>query len=195
MSFLCLAAPLLGLVIGSACAEADSSPDVNLAEASEAPSFAASGNQSELAELRQVTVQFHDFDQAVAAGYEVEVTPCWTHRSHGAMGYHYGKGDLLRDGKVSLMEPELLMYEPQAGGQKKLVGMEYLVFIEDWEKMHGKGAEPPSLLGQKFKPHSILPVYKLHIWLWENNPSEDGIFADWNPNVSCVHADSTEVFD
>jgi hypothetical protein len=29
-------------------------------------------------------------------------------------------------------------------------------------------------------------LYLLHVWLWRSNPS--GLFADWNPNVSCRHA-------
>lgn len=180
--FLRLATLMAGIAILGACTDADRPLETD-------------GDQRELAELRQVTAQFQNFDKAVAGGYELQVTPCWMHRSHGAMGYHYGKPKLLNDGRVSLLEPELLMYEPQAGGHKKLVGMEYLVFIEDWEKIHGVGARPPSLLGQTFTPHSILPIYKLHIWLWENNPSKGGMFADWNPKVSCAHADSTEVFD
>jgi hypothetical protein len=48
------------------------------------------------------------------------------------------------------------------------------------------------LLGQRFTRHSFLPIFKLHIWLWQNNPS--GTFADWNPKVSCQYAETTEVF-
>ena len=28
----------------------------------------------------------------------------------------------------------------------------------------------------------------LHVWLWKDNPS--GLYADWNPAVSCQHAAS-----
>jgi hypothetical protein len=62
------------------------------------------------------------------------------------------------------------------------------VFIDDWQ-----GATPPELLGQRFHPHSFLPIYKLHVWLWRDNPA--GMFADWNPKVSCAHAAETETFD
>lgn len=27
----------------------------------------------------------------------------------------------------------------------------------------------------------------LHVWVWKHNPN--GMFEDWNPNVSCEHAD------
>jgi hypothetical protein len=50
----------------------------------------------------------------------------------------------------------------------------------------------PQLLGQRFTRHSFLPIFKLHIWLWQNNPS--GTFADWNPKVSCKNAETTEIF-
>jgi hypothetical protein len=143
----------------------------------------------QLAELRQATAPFHDFDRAVEAGYAAQITPCWEHRSRGAMGYHYGNPDFLFDGgAVNLLEPETLMYEPGPGGQLKLVGLEYIVFIDDWA-----GVDPPMLLGQAFHPHSFLPIFKLHIWLWRDNPA--GMFADWNPKVSCRHAAETEFFD
>lgn len=146
------------------------------------------GLARDLVELRQLTAPFHNFQKAVDAGWAVPITPCWEHVTQGAMGYHYGNPDLLFDGEVDLLEPEALMYEPGPGGQMRLVGMEYIVFIDDWQ-----GASPPTLLGQVMHPHSFLPIYKLHIWLWRDNPS--GIFADWNPKVSCRHADETETFE
>jgi len=77
----------------------------------------------------------------------------------------------------------------------KLVGLEYIVPLAAWEAAGhnlNNTADVPELLGQKYTRHSFLPIFKLHIWLWENNPS--GSFADWNPKVSCKYADSTEVF-
>ena len=50
----------------------------------------------------------------------------------------------------------------------------------------------PELLGQKFTQHSFLPIYKLHIWLWRQNPT--GTFKDWNPVVSCDRAEDKEIF-
>jgi hypothetical protein len=147
----------------------------------------------ELAALRQVTAPFHNFQKAADAGYGVAITPCWEHRTEGGQGYHYGKPDLIGDGQISLLEPELLMFEPQRGGHLRLVGLEYIVFIDDWHQVHGADAPPPTLLGQDFHPHSFLPIYKLHVWLWRNNPS--GMFADWNPKVSCDFAEETDLFD
>jgi len=148
---------------------------------------------TQLADLRQVTARFHDIEAAQDAGYEAQVTVCWAHSSAGAMGYHYGK--LPFDATVDLLEPELLMYEPQPGGHARLVGMEYVVPFAAWAEAGHDLNDPddvPELLGQKFTPHSILPIFKLHIWLWRNNP--EGMFEDWNPKVSCEHAAETEVF-
>jgi hypothetical protein len=141
----------------------------------------------QLAELRRVTAPFHDLDAAIRAGYAEQVTPCWESRSQGAMGYHYGKMDLF-DGSVDLLEPEVLMFEPNAAGQMRLVGMEYIVPIDAWTS-----GDPPTLLGETFHAHAFLPIYKLHIWLWRENPR--GLYKDWNPRVSCRHAEETEFFD
>jgi hypothetical protein len=155
---------------------------------------AASADAAQLAELRKVTARFQNQDAATAAGYSTQITPCWAHHSAGAMGYHFGKTDLI-DAEVDLLEPELLIYEPLAGGHMKLVGMEYLVPLAAWEEAGHDLEDPadvPKLLGQQFTRHSFLPIFKLHIWLWRQNPA--GVYADWNPNVTCAHADSTETF-
>lgn len=155
---------------------------------------AQSAGAGQLAELSQVTARFHNMETAKAAGYETQITPCWTHHSAGAMGYHYGNTALL-DATVDLLEPEVVMYEPQPGGHMRLVGMEYIVPQAAWENAGHDLDDPmdvPELLGQKYTRHSFLPIFKLHIWLWRQNPA--GVFADWNPNVTCAHAESTEVF-
>ena len=147
-----------------------------------------------LVELRKVTAKFHDFERAKADGYEAQVTPCWAHATAGAMGYHYGNLGRF-DANVALLEPEVLMYEPQAGGHMRLVGMEYIVPLEAWADAGHDLNDPedvPELLGQQYTRHSFLPIFKLHIWLWRNNPQ--GTYADWNPKVSCAHAEHTETF-
>ncbi|MDT8305926.1 MAG: hypothetical protein RRC07_08325 [Anaerolineae bacterium] len=42
---------------------------------------------------------------------------------------------------------------------------------------------PPAILGQSLHLNEALGVYVLHAWIWLGNPA--GVFADWNPNVSC----------
>jgi hypothetical protein len=154
----------------------------------------ASSDAGLLAELRKVTARFHNMETAMAAGYETRITPCWAHHSAGAMGYHYGNTELL-DAEVDLLQPEVVMYEPQPGGHMRFVGMEYIVPLAAWEEAGhdlSDAADVPELLGQRYTRHSFLPIFKLHIWLWRQNPA--GVFADWNPNVTCAHAESTEVF-
>jgi hypothetical protein len=148
----------------------------------------------ELAELRRVTEPFKSLDAAKLAGYATQITPCWAHHSAGAMGYHYGNTTLF-DATADLLQPEVVIYEPEKNGRMRLVGLEYIVPLAAWE---GAGhdlsdaTDVPRLLGQPFTRHSTLPIFKLHIWLWQNNPS--GTYADWNPKVSCQFAESAEVF-
>lgn len=154
-----------------------------------APSFARTTSadvNAQLGALSAATARYQRLEAAKADEYET-FTPCWEHAAHGGMGYHYANQDLLNDGAVDLLQPEALMYVPQSNGRMRLVGMEYIVFFDKWQ-----GADPPMLLGREMEPHDTLPIYKLHIWLWRNN--EAGIFADWNPAVSCEFANETEVF-
>ena len=50
-----------------------------------------------------------------------------------------------------------------------------------------KGEAGPTLLGVPFGRNEALGVWALHIWAWRPNPS--GMFAMWNPRVSCALAD------
>jgi hypothetical protein len=155
---------------------------------------AAVTGDADLSDLRRVTARFHSIEEAKLAGYSTQITPCWAHHSAGGMGYHFGNLNLF-DATVDLLNPETVIYEPQTGGHMKLVGMEYIVPLDKWAAANHDLDDPndvPRLLGQKFTRHSFLPIFKLHIWLWQNNPS--GTFADWNPKVSCQHAEASEVF-
>lgn len=134
--------------------------------------------------LRHATARFLDFPRAAEAGYTTRITPCWYHRALGAQGEHHGNPGLI-DGAVALLEPELLMYEPQANGRLRLVGLEYIVPVDAWQ-----GESPPRLLGQEFHHNTNLGLYVLHVWLWRHNPA--GMFEDWNPDVSCEHAADAE---
>ena len=64
-----------------------------------------------------------------------------------------------------------------------------MVFKADWDRKH---SSPPSLFGQTFNftpspnRYGLPPFYSLHAWIWKHNPS--GMFAPWNPNVSCANA-------
>ena len=132
--------------------------------------------------VRQATAQFKDVRKAT--GYEL-LHGCVSGQQEGAMGIHFANGTLVGDGKLDAMTPEALLYEPK-DGKLQLVGVEYVVIAADWDAKH---PTPPVLMGQLFNysgaPNrfGIPPFYELHVWAWKNNPA--GVFADWNPRVSC----------
>jgi hypothetical protein len=59
------------------------------------------------------------------------------------------------------------------------VGVEFIIPFTAWT-----GAEPPVLYGQTFARNETFQVWALHVWAWRDNRS--GVFADWNPAVSCA---------
>ena len=124
----------------------------------------------------------------------------------GAMGYHYLNLPRASNLDVNHREPGLLLYEPQKNGKVRVVGVEYfvplLVMGPGGPQLYF-GAEPPApgrilnpapeLFGRKFDG----PMaghgpgepwhYDMHAWLWRHNPG--GMFAPYNPKVSCAVAD------
>jgi len=161
------------------------------------PVAAASGRPSGLAAARAATARFHSLRAAKAAGYTVLVADtagltCIADPGMGAMGFHYLDPKLL-DGSVSATRPEILVYAPDPNGRLHLVALEYLVKKADWDTAHGgPDAAPPSLFGQTFNftpagnRFGLPDFYSLHAWIWDPNPS--GMFAMWNPRVSCRNA-------
>lgn len=137
--------------------------------------------RSDLAMLRRVVAPFHDLAHAEAAGWDTPITPCLESPA-GGMGYHYANLALF-DGSVSADAPEALLYEPQKNGQLRFVGVEYIVPLELAE-------DPPSLFGMEFHRNEAVGIWALHAWVGLHNPA--GMFADWNPNVSCEHAPDEE---
>ncbi|MEO7061070.1 MAG: hypothetical protein ABI083_15210 [Lapillicoccus sp.] len=153
----------------------------------------AAGLRHELAQVRRATAKFHRVDAAVAAGYELGwvdgsgvriLTGCVSDPTAGAMGYHYFNAKLMADNAVNAREPEALVYAPTPTGGLKLVAVEWVV---RGPQSNPPGvSEAPSILGMKM--HILVPppgpaFYLMHAWVWKHNPS--GMFADWNPNVSC----------
>ena len=134
--------------------------------------------------MRQATAPFPDPAAAEAAGY-VHMQGCVSGPQDGAMGLHYVNADLVGDGELDAAHPEILIYAPQDGAMQ-FVGVEYLVLADAWDATH-EGA--PILLGQLFNfvgaPNRYRnpPFYELHVWAGQANPH--GMFADWNPTVSC----------
>jgi hypothetical protein len=135
--------------------------------------------------VRAATERFRDVKAATKAGY-TDPQVCVSGPEEGAMGVHFGRAELLDDGEVDAERPELLVYEPK-DGQLHLAAVEYVVLAEDWDAKH---SAPPALLGQLFhyvgspNRYGLPAFYELHVWAWKHNPH--GVFADWNPRVSCA---------
>jgi hypothetical protein len=136
--------------------------------------------QRDIARLRALTARFHSFDVANAAGWNTQITECFSNPALGGMGFHYGNAALI-DGKVDVLEPELLLYEPQKNGKMRFVAVEYIVPFAAWT-----AAEPPSLYGVSFARNEAFGIWALHVWHERHNPR--GTFADWNPKVTCAFA-------
>ena len=157
--------------------------------------YAATGTSDpqvlqDLAKVRQVTAKYHDVNVALADGFVP--TPDCVQLPDGGMGIHYINPARLMDPAVNILEPEILLYV-ESGDSLKLLGVEYF---------YGIGAPGSELkdVPQPYPPSPIVfgrpldgpmekhepdqpPHYDLHVWLWKGNPS--GIFAPFNPNVSC----------
>jgi hypothetical protein len=80
-----------------------------------------------------------------------------------------------------------LIYEPSSNGAVRLVGVEFLVTVSDWETKNGRvpAVMDGNLMNLVPTPNRFgLPAfYELHVWAWEDNPK--GSFADWNTRVIC----------
>jgi hypothetical protein len=156
-------------------------------------STATGDNNGDLGKARAATAKFQQFSAAAADGRgelkDAMGIACIDAPGLGGMGIHWVKSSIVGDGAVDPNNPEAVIYEPQANGRMRLVAVEYVVFQSDWDANH---SSPPSLFGHEFNftpsPNrfGLPPFYSLHAWLWKNNPS--GMFAPWNPNVTCSHA-------
>ena len=158
-------------------------------DAAAAAVTANASTASQIAALRRLVAPFHDFETASQAGWSTPITPCLvagdlpSTPGTGAMGFHFGNLAYIQDGGVvDLLQPELLLYEPEQNGKRRFVGVEYIVPFTD----HPADADPPTLLGQEFAPVPEFGVWGLHIYVGRENPS--GIFAPWNPKVTCEDA-------
>lgn len=133
-------------------------------------------------ELRSATASFKDINNAIAAGWEADLTGCMEDQEMGGMGHHYGNLEYL-DGRTVISQPQALMYEPYENGQLEFVGVEYII---PFDILPPDTAEPPVLFGQQYSPNYVFEIWALHVWSEKENPR--GLFAPWNPTVSCQYA-------
>jgi ketosteroid isomerase-like protein len=169
---------------------------------------------AEIEKVRQATAKYNDVNVALAAGY-VPAPPgdCVTAAKEGlpaawgGMGIHYINPGMLKikgtQPKVTgdathtdFMNPSILLYEPQADGTMKLVGVENLVFLHAWQKS-GKQA-PPKFAGRSYdtmadnagtehdEAHNFEPHMDQHVYFAKSaNPSDQ--LRPFHPSVTCEH--------
>jgi len=121
-------------------------------------------------------------DVAVAKSEGYVPLPCASGTDGGSMGIHYVNLTLLGDPALDIAKPEAVLYEPQQDGSLKLMAVEYIT-----EK-----GPTAALGGQLFNftnspnRYGLPPFWEVHVWAWKANPM--GVFADMNPDASCVFA-------
>jgi hypothetical protein len=136
--------------------------------------------------VRDATERYKDVAVAQAEGYALQFG-CVSGDDLGAMGLHYINGALVNSGVIDAKRPQIVIYEPMPDGKLKLIGADYLVLADTWDKSH---TSPPELMGQFFHlftaPNRFgLPAfYTLHVWAWKENPK--GAFVNWHSKVSCA---------
>ena len=129
-----------------------------------------------LKSVRNATAKFHSTNQALEAGY-IPDEHCVSAPGLGGMGYHWVNPSLV-DPVFDPLKPEAILYATGPGGNLRLIAVEYIVV--------NVGQAAPVFGDQPFNVGGTpLPVahWSLHVWLYENNPS--GLFAPFNPNISC----------
>jgi hypothetical protein len=180
--------------------------------ANPAPDPAGTPAEPTLQQVRAATERFQDVKVALAEGYVRDPTnTCDTAAmmgkpaALGAMGIHFFRPDLLGisappnprvDGNgthTDFNKPAILIYEPQEDGSLQLVAVENLVFQKSW--LAAGNTKPPRFHGVEWdtmqdnpateidEAHMFEPHYDRHVWLYRDNPK--GMFAQFNPNVSC----------
>jgi hypothetical protein len=142
--------------------------------------------------VRQRTSRYNATVQAIRAGY-VPDDHCVAHPEFGGMGFHW-----VNQGLVGFdydpLQPQVVLYAPRRGNNPELVGVEYVVLAPPhvWEMEEDEieaflaGEARPDFNGYPFDIGGTpvpVPHWSLHVWLHKHNPS--GMFAPFNPNVSC----------
>jgi hypothetical protein len=153
--------------------------------------------------VKAATARFHSFEQAQRAGYTTEGEPCVSSPA-GAMGIHAVNRSSASDQSIDPDRPEIILYLPRQNGELELTGVEYFEVAlantpsgpAPWfgaaAPEDGFFTPTPTIFGHAFDGpmpghHPLMPWhYDLHVWLWESNP--DGLFAPFNPALSCPAA-------
>mgnify|MGYP001460004798 CR=1 FL=1 len=161
----------------SACTQAPTAPHEMLHTGGTASSAAATPSAGLLKQVHAATARYHSTTQATKAGYAV-ASPCVSHPTLGAMGFHWVNGALV-DPVYEPLRPEAVLYAPSADGSLKLVAVEYIVI--------NVGQPAPTFDGHPFDVGGTpvpAPHWSLHVWIHRDNPN--GVFTRFNPDVTCT---------
>lgn len=167
---------------------------------------------ADLAAIKAAAARYQEVKVALADGYVPDPAGQCVSAAHeglpagwGSMGIHYLHPGLLRltadsprvNGEgihTDWLRPSILLYEPQADGSLRLVGVENLVFKKAWEAA-GNGV-PPSFAGRTWdhmadnpatpadEAHGFAPHYDQHVWFVG---APEHALLPFNPAVSCKH--------
>ncbi len=169
---------------------------------------------AEIEKVRGATLKYNDIKVALAEGF-VPAPPglCISAASEGlppewgAMGIHYINPAMLKikgpkprvhgdSTHTNFMKPAILLYEPQADGSLKLVGVENLVFLHAWQAAGNQAA--PTFAGRSYdvmadststphdEAHNFEPHMDQHIYFAKSAIAKDQL-NPFNPNVTCKH--------
>jgi len=141
-------------------------------------------NRSPLVDkVRAATERYQDINVALHETPPfVFGTPCVTGPNEGAMGVHLVRPDRIFDGVLNAEEPEALIYEPQAGGTYRFVGVEFIAAASTVDPGPSLEGHLLNYVGEPNR-YGLPAFFEMHVWAWEDNPK--GNFVDWNTNVSC----------
>ncbi|HEX4269421.1 MAG TPA: hypothetical protein VHY36_16150 [Steroidobacteraceae bacterium] len=155
------------------------------------PLIAAAGDSPTplIDQVRNATEQYLEISTAMAQNF-VQATPCVSGPDTGAMGVHFIRMDRVAKLVLDARQPQALIYEPNADGAMRLVGVEYIVLDQNWSAVNPPGSAPAlqgNLLNYVASPNRYgLPAFwEIHVWAWQGNPK--GSYADWNTHVTCAN--------
>ena len=161
---------------------------------------------------KAATARFQNVNDALAAGYVPDPSGrCISAASEGlpahlgSMGIHYMRPDILGitattprvDGAnthTDFLNPSILLYEPQADGSLKLVGIENLVFEKGWRaagntdgprlgsRAWDRMADDPATPNDE--AHGFEPHFDQHVW-FVGQPEH--ALLPFNPAITCEH--------
>ena len=155
--------------------------------------FGAASARSEFTDVRIATAKFHSLAVAGKAGFGpfpagVPLHECITNlNGPGAMGFHWLNPANLGP-TLDPTKPQVLVYAPDADGVLHLAALEYVILQADWFSDPSHAGTMPELFGHELMVgdsarFQIPPFFALHVWLYQDNPTD--MFASFNPNVSC----------